>query len=125
VNRENFDGDGAIEASVAGAIDLSHAAGADRGLNLVRSEPAPRNEWHEFGVLYIGALHFRAAETRGVAILPGYRNTQRLLALGRLGGNQVVQGSPEEACKMDPIPIIILLIADISAFWYDVPAVKT
>jgi hypothetical protein len=53
---------------VAGAIDLSHAAGADGGLNLVRSEPAPRNEWHEFGGLYIGAPIFKDVEEGGVPV---------------------------------------------------------
>ena len=54
MRREYLDGDDAIEASVAGAINLSHAAGADGGLNLVRSEPISRNECHELGDYTLG-----------------------------------------------------------------------
>jgi hypothetical protein len=36
---KDFDGDDAIETRVAGLVDLTHAAGADGGLNLVRAEP--------------------------------------------------------------------------------------
>ncbi len=39
---DHLDRDDAIEAGVAGAVDLAHAAGADRRLNLVRSEPTAR-----------------------------------------------------------------------------------
>ena len=37
VRRKNFDGNDALETSVAGFVDLSHAAGADGGLDFVRS----------------------------------------------------------------------------------------
>jgi hypothetical protein len=36
VGRENLDGDGALEARVAGAVYLSHAARTDGGLYFVR-----------------------------------------------------------------------------------------
>jgi len=35
---ENLDGDIAIQAGVAGAVDFAHAASADGGLNVVRAE---------------------------------------------------------------------------------------
>ena len=35
---EDLDGDGAIEAGVAGRIDLAHPTLATRGYNLVRAE---------------------------------------------------------------------------------------
>ena len=65
VTRQDLDGDDAVKASVAGAIDLSHAASADGRLDLVRSEPAPRNEWHEFGGLYLGASSLLGAGRYG------------------------------------------------------------
>jgi len=37
MRRENFDGNDALEASIAGFVDLAHAAGADGGLDFVRS----------------------------------------------------------------------------------------
>ena len=37
VRGQDLDGDGALQASVAGAVHLTHAAGAGRGLDLVRS----------------------------------------------------------------------------------------
>ena len=46
MSRENFDGDGAIEAGVAGAVDLAHASGADGRLNFVRPELRSRHERH-------------------------------------------------------------------------------
>ena len=42
--RQNLDGDDPIEARVTGAIDLAHAARADRGLDLVRSQTGARIE---------------------------------------------------------------------------------
>jgi hypothetical protein len=54
VTGQDFDCDYAIQASVTAAIDLSHTAGANGGLNFVRSELTPRNEWHELGGLYLG-----------------------------------------------------------------------
>jgi len=44
--REHFDRDRAIEARVAGAIDLSHAAGADRRDDFVGTEPRSAGESH-------------------------------------------------------------------------------
>jgi len=38
VGGEDFDGDAAVEAGVAGPVDLAHAAGADSGLDLVRPQ---------------------------------------------------------------------------------------
>ena len=38
VGGQDLDGDRAIEAGVAGLVDLAHAAGADRGLDFVRPE---------------------------------------------------------------------------------------
>src|SRR6185436_10030976 len=42
----NFDGDGASQTRVAGAIHLSHASGAQRSLDLVRSETRSSGELH-------------------------------------------------------------------------------
>ena len=38
MRRQDLDGDGAIEARVARAIDLAHTARAEQGVNAVRSE---------------------------------------------------------------------------------------
>src|SRR6185436_914451 len=43
---EDLDGDGTIEAGVAGAIDLAHAARAERGHDFVRAEAGSRIERH-------------------------------------------------------------------------------
>jgi hypothetical protein len=53
--KADFDGDDAVEACVAGAIDLSDAAGPDSGLNFVRSYPTLRTEWHEYRGSYLGS----------------------------------------------------------------------
>src|SRR5579864_8474350 len=45
--RENFDRDSAIEARVCGAIDLTHPARAERGLNLVGTEFYARSQRHD------------------------------------------------------------------------------
>ena len=46
LRRENLDGDRAIEAGVAGAVDLSHAAGAEQGLNFKMAEPSTCAQCH-------------------------------------------------------------------------------
>ncbi len=46
LRRQDFDRDCAIEARVAGAIDLSHAAGADRRDDFVGTEPRSAGESH-------------------------------------------------------------------------------
>ena len=48
---QDLDGDRAIEPGVAGAIDLTHAAGADRRGDLVRPEPGPGLEGHRGGIV--------------------------------------------------------------------------
>ena len=45
--REHLDGNRAIEPRVARAIDLAHAAGADRGDDLVRTKACAGLERHE------------------------------------------------------------------------------
>ena len=49
LGREDLDGDGAVEAGVAGLVDLAHAAGADGGEDLVRAEAGTRREGHGDG----------------------------------------------------------------------------
>ena len=46
VGRQHLDGDVAVEAVVAGAIDLAHPAGAQQADDLVRSEGGSRCEVH-------------------------------------------------------------------------------
>ena len=48
MRREDFDGDDSVEARVARAIDLSHAAGAQGGDNLVGAEFGCWREGHGF-----------------------------------------------------------------------------
>ncbi len=43
---KNFDGDDAIEAGVAGAIDLAHTAGAERCKDFIRAEFRAAGERH-------------------------------------------------------------------------------
>ncbi len=43
---EDLDGDVAVEAGVAGAVDLAHPAGPDRAPDLVRPQPRPGRERH-------------------------------------------------------------------------------
>lgn len=52
VSGENLDGDNAIEARVFRAVDLSHAAGAERCLNLIRTQLYARGEDHACATLY-------------------------------------------------------------------------
>ncbi len=47
---EDLDGDVAIEPGVARAIDLAHAAGAERSNDGVRPEAGPCREGHAAGV---------------------------------------------------------------------------
>ena len=61
--REDLDGDRAVEAGVAGLVDLTHAAGADSRLDLVGSEASPGDEAHGHGLR--GALY--AALSRSCA----------------------------------------------------------
>ncbi len=44
--REHFDGDDAIEAGVAGAVDLAHAASADGRDNFIGYRDGRRREGH-------------------------------------------------------------------------------
>ena len=46
VFAQDFDGDIAVEAGVAGAIDFAHAADAERGLDLVGAELRVRGKRH-------------------------------------------------------------------------------
>jgi len=48
---QDFYGDGAIEASVEGAIDLAHTAGTERRLDFVRTEFGARGEGHQWAEL--------------------------------------------------------------------------
>ena len=60
---KNLYGDRAVEAGIAGLIDLPHAAGADSRLDLVGSEASPGDEAHGHGLR--GALY--AALSRSCA----------------------------------------------------------
>ena len=46
---EDLDGDGAVEAGVAGLVHLTHAALADLGGDLVRAERGAGLERHRYG----------------------------------------------------------------------------
>src|SRR5271167_1127612 len=50
--REDFDGDGAVQAGIAGAIDFSNASCAEERFNLVWTELGARGEWHSRARLY-------------------------------------------------------------------------
>ena len=50
VFAQNFDGDIAVEAGVAGAVDLAHAADPERGLDLVGAESGVRSERHRSAI---------------------------------------------------------------------------
>jgi len=43
---QNLDGDAAIQAGIAGTVDLTHAAGAEGRNYLVRSEPQSWGQIH-------------------------------------------------------------------------------
>jgi hypothetical protein len=43
----DFDGDVAAHARIVGAVDLSHAAGADRRKHLIRAEPRSNSQCHK------------------------------------------------------------------------------
>jgi hypothetical protein len=44
--RENLEGDDAIKAGVAGAVDLSHAADSEQGLNFKMAESTTCAQCH-------------------------------------------------------------------------------
>src|SRR5262245_33047601 len=50
--RKNLDGDDAVQAGIAGAIHLAHAAGSQCGLDLVRAEPAACGQRHSRSGFY-------------------------------------------------------------------------
>ena len=54
---QDLDRDLAIELGVAGAIDLAHPAGAERGENLVGAEARAGREGHHY--LWIAAVQLR------------------------------------------------------------------
>ena len=56
MRREDFDGDGAVEPRVDGAVHLAHPAGPDRRLDLVRSDAGPGAQRHG-GTADYTALH--------------------------------------------------------------------
>ena len=56
---ENLDGDGAVEAGVARAVDFAHAACAEAGLNFVGAELGAGSERHWVG----GSISHRGAES--------------------------------------------------------------
>ena len=43
---QDLDGDGAVEAGVGGFVDLAHAPGAERGVDLVGAERGAWLKWH-------------------------------------------------------------------------------
>ena len=63
---QHLDGDVAAEARVARAIDLAHAAGADRSDDLVRANPGSLRQAHQFAPQYdtsSGGLGLRRRST--------------------------------------------------------------
>lgn len=50
VPGNQLDGDDAVEAGIAGAVDLPHPPGADGGEDLVRAEPRAWADRHERGL---------------------------------------------------------------------------
>jgi hypothetical protein len=106
VTRQDFDGYDAVEPSVAGAIDLSHTAGPDGRLDLVRSEPAPRNEWHEFGGLYLGASNLLAWAAESVPS----RKHLLIVKVGMTRTNWGCRDKPLSAYRKHLIPKLIFLM---------------
>ena len=51
MRRKNLDGDDSLQARIAGAIDLSHPARAERALNLIRPELCAGRESHKRGAI--------------------------------------------------------------------------
>jgi hypothetical protein len=56
--QQDLDGDVALQPSVAGAIDLSHAAGSEGRDDLVGTEPRAECERQESVVNYLGGSPF-------------------------------------------------------------------
>jgi hypothetical protein len=57
VRGQYLDRDGALQASVARFVDFAHAAGPERGLDLVRAEAPTGFQWHVWsGADYIAAV---------------------------------------------------------------------
>jgi hypothetical protein len=54
VRGEDLDGDGAVQAGVAGAIDFTHAAGAERRFDFIGAEFCAGGESHGFGDYTLG-----------------------------------------------------------------------
>jgi hypothetical protein len=52
IRREDLDGDGPVETRVAGAIDLAHAARAQRDRDFIGAKPSARLEGHLTTVSY-------------------------------------------------------------------------
>ena len=72
IRREDFDRDRAVEAGIAGLVDLAHAPGADSRLDLVGSEASPGDEAHVLGLrgaLYAAPCRF-CAGPEGPASVP-------------------------------------------------------
>jgi hypothetical protein len=44
--REDFDGNRAVETSIAGLVDFAHAAGAERADDFIRTDPDAGVEGH-------------------------------------------------------------------------------
>ena len=44
--RQDLDSDRTFQPRIASAVNLAHAAFADQGADLVRSQPLSNSEWH-------------------------------------------------------------------------------
>src|SRR5579872_4878285 len=66
---ENLDGDIAVQARVAGAVDFAHAAGTERRLDFVGAEFGASGERHGWAIISMGcgreAAWVRSADSRG------------------------------------------------------------
>src|SRR5208337_138611 len=65
---ENLYGYGAVQARVAGAVHLAHAACAERRDNLVRTELLTRGKPHALGVIIACAARCRGCEDPGCVV---------------------------------------------------------
>jgi hypothetical protein len=72
MRRQNFDGDGAVEASVLGTINLSHTARTEGRENFVRAEFGAGDKRHLLGAII--APDTRLGDAGTLRVLPATRN---------------------------------------------------
>ena len=95
---QHLDGDGAVQAGVAGLVDLAHTPGAEGGLDLVRAEGGAGIEWHVLLSRRDKALEF-------LGPVDDHRHPVLVVVVTRSGehdetltvGSDVIVGNPNSA----------------------------